>query len=256
MLAPLVGGLIDDHFGWRLTFLLMAVIAGAILVMTAARLAETRLAANANTPVGVRHSVAKLMNIPAFWTYTLTSSFGSAVFYAFLAGTPFAAKYIYALSGARYGVFYVFVACGFLLGNYITGTLAPRFGLYRLIVTGNLICFFTILAMATSFFAGLNTPLVLFGAMLIVNFSNGLVMPNSLAGAMSIRPELAGSASGIAGSFQIAAGALAITVVGALVSPATFETAFVAVTLVFSAGALLTGLYTPRTLSRRDAAPS
>nr|MBF0685041.1 hypothetical protein [Pseudomonas sp.] len=60
-------------------------------------------------------------------------------------------------------------------------------------------------------------PLALFLPMLFVGIGNGLVLPSCLAGAVSVKPEVAGAASGLAGSLQIGCGATIAPVVGALV---------------------------------------
>jgi DHA1 family bicyclomycin/chloramphenicol resistance-like MFS transporter len=58
-------------------------------------------------------------------------------------------------------------------------------------------------------FTGLNqTPLWLFGTQMIVMFANAFVMSNSSAGAISVRPEAAGTASGAMGFMQMGIGSL------------------------------------------------
>jgi DHA1 family bicyclomycin/chloramphenicol resistance-like MFS transporter len=57
--------------------------------------------------------------------------------------------------------------------------------------------------------AGLHhAPALLFGTQMIVMFGNAFVMSNSAAGAISIRPEAAGTASGAMGFLQMGIGAL------------------------------------------------
>jgi DHA1 family bicyclomycin/chloramphenicol resistance-like MFS transporter len=57
--------------------------------------------------------------------------------------------------------------------------------------------------------AGLNqAPSWLFGTQMLVMFANAFVMSNSAAGAISIRPEAAGTASGAMGFLQMGLGSL------------------------------------------------
>jgi MFS transporter, DHA1 family, multidrug resistance protein len=57
--------------------------------------------------------------------------------------------------------------------------------------------------------AGLNqTPLLLFATQMIVMVGNAFVMANSAAGAISVRPEAAGTASGAMGFLQMGVGSL------------------------------------------------
>jgi len=51
-----------------------------------------------------------------------------------------------------------------------------------------------------------------------VGFGNGLTSPNSNAGAVSVRPDLAGSAAGWSGALTVACGAALSSVTGGLVN--------------------------------------
>ena len=50
-------------------------------------------------------------------------------------------------------------------------------------------------------------PLVFFGAVACMGLGNGMLLPNANAGMMSVRPELAGTASGLGGAMSVAGGA-------------------------------------------------
>ena len=63
-------------------------------------------------------------------------------------------------------------------------------------------------------FAGSDAPAALFGPMLVVAISNGIILPNASSALMSVRPELAGTASGLAGSLQTGAGVLLTVAIG------------------------------------------
>jgi DHA1 family bicyclomycin/chloramphenicol resistance-like MFS transporter len=58
--------------------------------------------------------------------------------------------------------------------------------------------------------------MALFGPMILVAFGNGLSIANAQAGAVSIRPELAGTASGLAGFAQMFTAAIVSQAVGML----------------------------------------
>ena len=56
---------------------------------------------------------------------------------------------------------------------------------------------------------------------IIIGFGNGLLLPTSVAGAVSIRPQVAGTASGMTGFVQMAIGAAAAQLGGLAVAHAT-----------------------------------
>ena len=52
------------------------------------------------------------------------------------------------------------------------------------------------------FLSGIINIYIIFGTMMIITYSNGIVMPNIIANIVSIRPQLAGAASGLSGCIQ------------------------------------------------------
>jgi DHA1 family bicyclomycin/chloramphenicol resistance-like MFS transporter len=57
--------------------------------------------------------------------------------------------------------------------------------------------------------------------MTIIGFGNGMTIPNATAGFLSVRPRLAGTASGLGGSIMIGGGAALSALAGALLHPET-----------------------------------
>ena len=60
-----------------------------------------------------------------------------------------------------------------------------------------------------------------FGFMCFVGLGNGMTIPNATAGTLSVRPHLAGTASGLGGAIMIGGGAALSALAGALLHPGT-----------------------------------
>ena len=128
-------------------------------------------------------------------------------FYVFITGVPHVASAVWGLSPALIGIGVGSITGGYMLGAAITARVAPRSGIAPLIVAGRLI---PVLAMVTGIglaLAGLTHPLALFGFTILVGVGNGLTIPNSTAGALSVRPDLAGTAAGLGGAISVTGGA-------------------------------------------------
>jgi DHA1 family bicyclomycin/chloramphenicol resistance-like MFS transporter len=98
---------------------------------------------------------------------------------------------------------------GYFIGNLLCVRFAPRHSLEKLIWFGLALQVGGSLLNLIWSFAGLNqAPLWLFGTQMIVMVANAFVMANSAAGAISIRPEAAGTASGAMGFLQQGIGSL------------------------------------------------
>ena len=101
------------------------------------------------------------------------------------------------------------------------------------------------------FWAGVVHVGSLFGATVFVGLGNGLTMPSSNAGVMSVLPRLAGSASGLAGALTIGGGAVLTSITGAVVTEATGATALLGLMLACTLTAL-TAAHQVRRIDQRE----
>ncbi len=215
MVGPLIGGLIDDNFGWRAIFTFLATVGTAVVALTWIALPETRPSGGVTgRSASMLASFAALVRIPAFWAYALASAFATAVFFCFLGGTPFIATGMLGMSSTAFGLYFIFVAGSFIVGNYLSGRYARHVGLITMMLAGALILLISVTGMAIVFAAQWIAPITLFAPVYAVGFANGLVLPSAIAGSVSVRPDLAGAASGLGGAMQIGFGAIATVVVG------------------------------------------
>ena len=66
----------------------------------------------------------------------------------------------------------------------------------------------------------LSSPAVIMTPQMIIGFASGFMLPNSIAGAVSVRPQAAGAASGLMGFMQMGLGAATAQLVGYLLEGA------------------------------------
>ena len=82
-------------------------------------------------------------------------------------------------------------------------------------------------------------PAVVFAPQMIIGFASGFMLPNAIAGAVSIRPQTAGTASGLLGCLQMAFGALTTQLAIYVVAGATTVTPIMLHMFAVGVGALL-----------------
>jgi len=216
MLAPTIGGVLDTLYGWRASFAFLMGFGSLALVFAFRSLAETnRNRSAAGSAVELWRGYAILFRSRLFWGYTLAASFISAVFFAFLAGAPYVMIELMGRSPAEYGFYFAMVPSGYILGNFLTGRFAARLGPNRMILIGTLLSLASVTAMAVIIATGAHHPTALFGPMFFIGAGNGLVLPSGIAGAVSVKPDVAGAAAGLCGSIQIGFGALVAPLIGA-----------------------------------------
>ena len=208
MVAPMIGGILDTAFGWEAIFLFLAVFSGVVLLWAVFVLPETRPARVAQSPGMLIQEWRALIGSAKFHGYVLCGALGSASFFTFLGGGPYVVVTLMGRSSAEFGVWFAVTSLGYMSGNFTASRLSQRFGVDAMIVIGIVFQLIgaglTALLVATMPEAG---PAIIFLPQLVISYGNGLLLPNAIAGAISVRPQAAGAASGMTGFTQMAVGA-------------------------------------------------
>ncbi|SFE91527.1 MFS transporter, DHA1 family, bicyclomycin/chloramphenicol resistance protein [Sulfitobacter brevis] len=218
MISPAVGGLIEQYFDWHATFILMAVMGLAVMWLVWADMGETAVASG-KTLRAQFGEYPELFRSPRFWGYALAAAFCSGAFFAYLGGAPFVGSVVFNLSPFWLGIYFGAPAIGYFAGNFFTARFATRFGVNNLVLWG---CLANAIGSSISiliFLAGYGSAISFFGMMTLVGLGNGLCIPNATAGMLSVRPHLAGTASGLGGSIMIGGGSGLAVLAGALLTP-------------------------------------
>ncbi|MBN8988678.1 MAG: multidrug effflux MFS transporter [Rhizobiales bacterium] len=207
MLSPLTGGLLETAFGWRAIFYLMTAASLTITVAIAFMLPETRRERAAGS--SFRRDVGNLVTSRAFIGYALCQVLASQIIFTFAGGGPYIVVTQMGRSSAEYGAWFATTGFAYLVGNLFCVRFAPRHSLERLIWFGLALQVGGSLLNLIWSLTGINqAPSILFGTQMIVMLANAFVMSNSVAGAISVRPEAAGTAAGAMGFLQQGVGAL------------------------------------------------
>lgn len=220
MVSPMLGGILDEFFGWRANFWALFILGALTLWLACADQGETATKSG-KTLKQQFGEYPELLTSPRFWGYSLAAAFCSGAFFAYLGGGPFVGSVVFGMTPFWVGIFFGAPAVGYFFGNWITGRVAQRVGVNKLVLIGSLINFGGVLLSLLIFLAGHGTPLSFFGLMTFVGLGNGLVIPNATAGMLSVRPYLAGSASGLGGAIMIGGGAALSALAGTLLGPET-----------------------------------
>lgn len=215
MLAPAIGGYLDGLYGWRTSFAFCSLAGVAVFAWVALTLPETLATRGLGEGAGaLLRGYAELLRSPVFCGYVLQTAFTSGVFFAFIAGAPFVVVTVMGEPASAYGLWFVVVSLGYLTGNFFTGRYAVRLGVDRMLVCGAVVQLFGTGALALASWLGPLSLPGIFLPMAVVALSNGLVLPNGIAGAISVNPRAAGAAAGLSGALQMATGAVAAALVG------------------------------------------
>jgi DHA1 family bicyclomycin/chloramphenicol resistance-like MFS transporter len=218
MIGPAIGGFLDQWMGWTAVFWALFLMGALTLAITYFDFGET--AHKSGKTLGAQFAeYPELLCSPRFWGYSLASGLASGSFFAYLGGAPFLGTEIYGLSSAEIGIYLSAPAVGYFVGNFLSGRFSGRVGINRMVLWGCIINGVGVLVSLIIALAGADTFLTFFGFMCFVGLGNGMAIPNGTTGAISVRPHLAGTASGLSGAIMIGAGAALSAYAGFLLKP-------------------------------------
>jgi DHA1 family bicyclomycin/chloramphenicol resistance-like MFS transporter len=216
LVGPLVGGQILHFAAWPWIFWLLAVV-GVAALFALSTLPET-LPPERRSRGGLRRALRTymwLLRDPKVLSFSAVSAALYFGVFAYVAGTPFAYIGYYGLRPEYFGLVFASGIIGIMLANLFNARQVTRLGIVPILRIGAILAAVGGLGAAvdawTGFggIAGLAAPLFLFVA------ANGLIVANSIAGAMAAYPKRAGTVSALVGALQFGAGMAGSGLLGA-----------------------------------------
>jgi len=219
MIGPAAGGVLDEMFGWQASFVLLVILGLLVAALCWADLGETSARTGRGFAAQIR-DYPQLFASPRFWGYAAVASFASGAFFAYLGGAPFVGEKVFHLSPTITGYYFAAPAIGYAIGNFIAGRWSVRVGVDRMVLGGTLWSSVTLLIGVGMSRALPAHPMFFFPFVGLMAVGNGMTLPNANAGMLSVRPHLAGSASGLGGALMIGGGAVLAAITGPLLTEA------------------------------------
>ena len=236
LIGPSLGGAIL-HFGnWRNIFEVLVVI-GSLTLFAMKNFPETLKQEQRNIQSfrEILGTYWDLLKNKKFMQFALVSGAFYGGMFAYIAGTPFAYITYFHVSPQVYGILFASGIIGVMLANQLNSKLVGKFGVSNLIFTGSILATVAGVLMiltTTSGFGGLYGLAV---CLFIFVSCTGLIVANSIAGALSCTQGNAGSASALIGTFQYGTGILGSGLVGLFANATLWP-----LVLVVSTSALVT----------------
>lgn len=241
MIAPTLGAAVLVAFGWRAVYAAMAA-AGVILgVGVLAGLAETIPARNPDAlrPRQLLASYGEVIRHPMGFGYSLLGALCFGVMFSFIAGSSMLFMDGLGVSAATYGYLFAVPVLGMMSGTMLNARLTSR-GIAdsRVMTVGFAIVLAATTLLLVLLVGGTASIALVVGLLLANNLGIGLILPNASHRALQPMPHLAGIASAVLSSAQMAVAAVASALVAALVphlgvSATTVSMAFFAVVSAF-----------------------
>ncbi len=203
MLAPPLGGLLIDAFGWLsilalpAAFGLLAIAVGVLIIGETGGETGGESRAGGGARSGLLRGYGRLLGSRRFVLFALNPAFGSGAFFALNTGASHLVIETLGRSAAEFGLYFMLGPLGYMLGNFLAGRLSGRVSGDALVVVGSIVSVLGGLSLAAAVLGFGLGPLSLFAPCGALAIGQGLSMPHAQAAAIGGDPALTGTASGV-----------------------------------------------------------
>ena len=234
--APLLGTALALHFGWRSIFLLLGGLGVANLFLAWRLLPETAVPVTPGSGASLARNYLQLLRSPAFLGYAVGGGCATTSMYAFVAAAPFVFAQQLGRPAYEAGPYIALLVLGVWAGSILASRLVGRMPMRRLLIGANALSLAAAFALLAVVLTGQLTVAWVVGTMFLFTLGVGTAAPAALTQAISVNPQVIGSASGLYGFAQMAVGALCTALAGLGPNPA------LAAALVLSVASVLAQL--------------
>ena len=240
MIAPVIGAIGYQIFGNpNGIFIITAAIGILVLTAILLMLPETRNAAllesTSKEPWSDKYRY--LLGSKVFVGSSLIYAFTTGAFFAILAVASTVFYNDLGIDSTGFGFIWSGLTILYTVSAFTAGTLSSKYGLMKVLLVGVLLnviaglLFYSLVKVFDVTLISVIVPLV------IMFFAHGYIVPMSLAQAVSARPEIAGSSSGLSSAIGLVIGGMF-----SILSGLVFDGRLLPIALIVSASTILCGL--------------
>jgi DHA1 family bicyclomycin/chloramphenicol resistance-like MFS transporter len=208
MIAPMIGALLVDAWGWRMPFAATAIAGALVFFGIWTSLHETM------TPRPQRQFFHQLIHTARVFFSYQQSVFGVLIIMvtitgimSLISGSAALVIEIYEIPVRYFGVLFALTGVGILLGSAINRRLLQRFDALQMIGVGAVVAGAAGLQLLVMAWLGDPPFWWIWGNACLYMLATAFLLPNATALALDPVPEVAGTASSIMGTIQSLAGA-------------------------------------------------
>ena len=213
VLGTSFGGLLADLTGWQGSFMTLAITGLFLTYAVKFRVQETHKPEH-ERGFTIKNSLVgytMLMSTPKFLASAITTASQTAIFFTLMSFVAYSFNRM-GINAKEFGVWMAMTSVGYIVGNLANKRFLAFFRIEYITLFGALISLISLLVMQIWYNYNADSPLSLAIPMILVGFSNGIMIANSIILASSALPNLRGSANGLVGALQMTAGGISGTV--------------------------------------------
>lgn len=203
--GPVVGGALTDWTGWRTLFALLALAGLACSLLVLATVPRGRPEPDRHSRWSLRRSLAQLARNRRFVAACVTIAAGSSALYIYLSTAPFLLSHDFGLAAREVGLCLMAVATTSICGTFLVAPFDRR---GWALMAGSALIAGGGLALLLLALAGYHGLIAFLAPTMVLGLGAGISGPAGFARITGAQPGLAGTATSIAGAFQMLVSAL------------------------------------------------
>lgn len=229
--APVLGGIIGHHFGWRSLFLISSIVFFVISCLQYRYIPETLKTPHEFTLHRIRKVYKKLATDPIAFRLGLLTSFALGGYFSFITTSSYYYIDKLSLSQQIFGFVVGASMSANVLAHFLVGPLVDRFGRFHIFVMGNILIALSCILLSSFVILNVQNPWILNSALMIYSAGLGFVFPTSSSIAMDGYRDTSGTASAFFSSIRMMFVALAAAGAGLVYQGTLLSTSIVTIVL-------------------------
>lgn len=215
-IAPTLGGFMMVNLGWESLFLALGAYSLLMALVVAFGIPEPMKPEHRQS-MAIRSLLRNYRVIGSdirFIGYTLTNSLAFAGLFAFLSGSSFVLIEFFGVKPQYFGLFFACVVAGYIAGNLMAIRLGHRLMPDQILFRGLVVAVIGSLVMSGLALESVNSVWAIILPQMVFMAGVGMLLPQTMAGALASFPSMAGSASALFGFTQMTVAATVGVLVG------------------------------------------
>ncbi|MBB5319553.1 multidrug effflux MFS transporter [Marinobacter oulmenensis] len=216
--APTLGGFMVSALNWHWIFIAMGTYALVMAGVIAFGIPEPlrRDYRQPLRPASLFGNYRRILGDASFLGYTLTNAAVYGALFAFLSGAAFVLIDVLGVAPEHFGLYFAAMVVGYVAGNLGSIRLARFLVPDQILLYGLIIATASGASMAGFALQGVHNVWAVMLPQSLLMVGTGMILPQTMAGALANFPSMAGSASALFGFIQMATAAAAGALVGQL----------------------------------------
>lgn len=210
IIAPIIGSLVLQYFGWRYNFLLLALYGLATIFLILRYL--TNLKGPEQTlsirPKNIIQNYRDLLRRADYRIYAIAGCFAMLAMFSFLSGSAYIIRELLGFSEIEYAWIFGLNAMAYITASQINRRLLKTYSMQLLSLRFSLVYLIVGLPLLWQVFLGIPSTAAFLANLILFLSLLGLINPNVQALAMEPHKERAGFAAALLGALRMLVGAL------------------------------------------------